>query len=222
MALNNEQATIEVGAKVPVSLTSTQGTNGTVAPTVDRQNVTTKLEITPYISPDTDSVKLKINQDIQALQTSQQQTASELAKNAISTTTRTIKTNLVVDSGDTAVMGGLMSDTDTDAITKVPVLGDIPVIGWLFKSLTKSKSKMNLIVFITPKIIRNQAEGAEIVDQKISQRIDFVQRAMNGKDPHGRYIDELSRKKKADATPSSDVAPATGAPPAEEPAIDSF
>lgn len=217
MALNNEEAMIEVGETVPVALTSTTGTNGTVAPTVDRQKVTTKLTITPYISPDTDSVKLKIDQEVAGLAQKQVQ-STELAKNAITTTTRSIKTNIVVDSGDTAVMGGLMSDRDTDGVTKVPILGDIPIIGWLFKSTNKQKEKSNLMVFITPKIVRNAAEGSAIVDQKISQRIDFVQNAMGGRDPHGRYVDELPRKHKASAekteTPPADLP--------EEPAVESF
>lgn len=232
MALNNEESLIEVGSKVPVSLSSTTSTTGVVAPQVTRENVTTKLTITPYISPDTDAVKLKLDQEIGGIG---QETvkAVELSKNAITTTTRKIKTNLVVNSGDTAVIGGLMKDEDVDNVTKIPVLGDIPILGWLFKSKTKTKDKTNLIVFITPKIVRNPEDGDEIFERKISQRIEFIQRSMNGRDPHGRYVDELPRRKRMSGTPAKSrateepVAPSLEpeTPPPdipEEPAVESF
>lgn len=226
MALNNEEAMIEVGSKEPVSLSSTTSATGIVAPQVTRENVTTKLTITPYISPDTDAVKLKIDQEVADLKATTV-TASELAKNAIATSTRKIKTNLVVNSGDTAVMGGLMKDEDAQNTTKIPILGDIPILGWLFKSESNTKKKTNLVVFITPKIVRNPADNDEVLDKKINERIDFIQRSMNGRDPHGMYIDELPRRKKA-----ASAAPATSAPEAdplgepeiapEEPAVESF
>ena len=62
-------------------------------------------------------------------------------------------------NGDTAVLGGLMSDKETETITKVPLLGDIPILGWLFKSRSTTNDKTNLVVFLTPKIIRNPADS---------------------------------------------------------------
>ncbi|MBX3022414.1 MAG: type II secretion system secretin GspD [Bdellovibrionales bacterium] len=220
MALNNEESLIEVGSKEPVALSSATSSTGLVAPQVTRENVTTKLTITPFISPDTDAVKLKIDQEVADLKPSSgPSSATELAKNAIATTTRKIKTALVVNSGDTAVMGGLMKDEDTDKVIKIPILGDIPILGWLFKSTTKSKNKTNLVVFITPKIVRNPADGAQVVEQKISERIDFIQKSMNGRDPHGQYIDDLPRRKRA----AGSTAPADiPIDEPEEPAIESF
>lgn len=211
MALDNEQSIIEVGSKVPVSLNSSVGTNGQVAPQIERENLTTKLEITPYISPDTDTVQMKINQEVKDLSNAQVN-ASELAKNAVVVSTRKIQTQIVVNSGDTAVLGGLMRDSDNNQIAKVPILGDIPLIGWLFKSKTSTKEKTNLVVFITPKIVRNPADGAKIVDEKINERIDFIQKNMGGRDPHGKFIDALPRR-------SSSAKPAAGA---EEPAVETF
>src|SRR5262249_45053346 len=122
-------------------------------------------------SPDTDSIKLKIDQDIAALATDiSLGGATELAKNAVVTTTRKIKTSVVLNSADTAVLGGLLSDQDSDIETKVPVLGDIPIIGWLFKSSSKNKRKANLVVFITPRIIRNPTDGQNILDEKLKER----------------------------------------------------
>jgi len=213
MALDNEEALIEVGAKVPVALNPSTTAGGVVTSNVERQNVTTKLTLTPFISPDTDTVQMKIDQEVADISTTQQTSAGELAKNAISTDTRKIKTQIVVNSGDTAVLGGLMKDVDKEEVTKVPVLGDIPILGWLFKAQTKQKIKSNLVVFITPKIVRNPAEGSTIVDDKINERIDFIQRNMNGRDPHGGAIDSLPRLKSAKPAP---------APEAEEPAVETF
>lgn len=214
-ALDNEEAMIEVGEKVPVAKNDTPTTGGTVTSQITRENVTTKLNITPYISPDTDTVKMKIEQDVAGL-IDVDIKASELAKNAIAVSTRKIKTNIVVNSGDTAVLGGLMKDEDREAVTKVPVLGDIPILGWLFKARTTSKAKTNLVVFITPTIIRNPADNASIVDEKINERIDFIQKNMRGKDPHGVYIDGLSRRAKA--KPATEDKKDN----AEEPAVETF
>jgi general secretion pathway protein D len=212
MAHNTAPSSIEVGAVVPVSKNDSTGVGGVVNSTITREDVTTKLEITPYISPDTDEVKMKINQNVANLSTVQV-AASELAKNAIATTKRNIKTQIVVNSGDTAVLGGLMSDDDEDNVVKVPVLGDIPILGWLFKSENKKKAKNNLVVFITPKILRNPDEAGAIVDEKINERIDFIQRAMNGRDPHGSYIDALPRRKTSKKSTN---------PKAESPAVETF
>ncbi|HMN67700.1 MAG TPA: type II secretion system secretin GspD [Bdellovibrionales bacterium] len=177
MALDNEESEIEVGANMPVSLTSATSATGVVAPQVERQKVTTKLTITPYISPDTDTVQMKIKQEVADL-LPVQITAAKLAENAIATSTRSVKTQVVVNSGDTAVLGGLMSDKDTEQISKVPILGDIPLIGWLFKSRTTEKAKLNLMIFISPTIVRNPSDNDKIVDAKINERIDFIQKNM--------------------------------------------
>jgi general secretion pathway protein D len=213
MALDNEESLIEVGSKEPVALNQTVGQGGVSSGNVERQNVTTKLTITPYISPDTDTVQMKLDQEVQDLK-SANVTASELAKVSVATTTRKIKTQIVVNSGDTAVLGGLIKDVDKDSTKKVPILGDIPVIGWLFKSKIAEKEKTNLVVFITPKIVRNPAQNTAIVDEKINERIDFIQQNMSGRDPHGKYIDNLPRRKSS-AAPMSPM-------DAEEPAIETF
>lgn len=211
MALNNEESLIEVGAKVPVSKNDSTGVGGATTSTIQRENVTTKLTITPFISPDTDAIKMKIDQEVADIMDTTVK-ASELAKNAIATSTRKIKTSIVVNSGDTAVLGGLMRDEDKEKTAKIPILGDIPILGWLFKSESKEKNKTNLVVFISPKIVRNPADSQAIFDEKINQRIDFIQKNMSGRDPHGHYVDSLQRRKTAQPTK----------PPQEEPAVETF
>ena len=227
MALDNEESEIEVGEKVPVAVN--QATTGTtVSNNVQRENVTIKLKLTPYISPDNDSVQMKIDQQVAGLSTTNATgSATELAKLAIATTTRSIKTQIVIDSGETAVLGGLMKDSDTESVTKIPILGDIPVLGWLFKSRSLSKQKTNLLVLITPKIVRSTADHANIAVQKLNERIDFIKKNMGGRDPHGAYYDDIyqhvqsvnarSTKKKSSSAPVEDQAPEQ-----EEPAVESF
>ncbi len=113
MAINNEEAMIEVGDKVPVAQSTTPGVAGTPPITsTQRENVSTKLTITPYLSPDNDRVKMKIKQEVAAINPNLPIGATALAQTAIATSTRNITTQLVIDSGDTAVMGGLMKDND--------------------------------------------------------------------------------------------------------------
>ena len=194
MVLDNEEGEIEVGETVPVNLSrDSSATTGALSTTANREDVTIKLSLTPFISPDTDSVKLKIEQQVKQLSPTKVQ-ADELAKSAVATTKRMIKTQIVVNSGDTAVLGGLMSDTEIEDTTKVPILGDIPILGWLFKGKTTEKRKSNLVVFITPQVIRNTVDNAKLLNNKINERISFIQRYMGGRDPHGEIIDKLPRR----------------------------
>lgn len=210
-ALDNEDATIEVGEDVPVGKTTSQTGTAPSQTSIERKDATIKLELTPHISPDTDVVQMKIDQKVQQVSPAKVQQA-ELAEASVVLTKRSIKTNIVVNSGDTAVLGGLMQDTDNEVTTKVPLLGDIPILGWLFKGRKTDKTKTNLVVFITPKIIRNVEDNAGIVNQNINDRIDFIQRNMSGRDPYGETIDNLPRKRSMDA-PAEQV---------EEPATETF
>jgi hypothetical protein len=83
------------------------------------------------------------------------------------------------------VLGGLIRETEDVQVNKVPLLGDIPVLGWLFKSKSIEKNKQNLVMFITPKIIRNTMDGQDLVRKRMDERIDFIKDHMGGKDPHG-------------------------------------
>lgn len=86
------------------------------------------------------------------------------------TTKRSAKTNIVVKNGETVVIGGLIQDSDEDVVTKVPFLGDIPGLGWLFKTKSKTKIKTNLMILLTPRIVKDNADLATITD---SQRGKF-------------------------------------------------
>lgn len=198
-ALDNEEALIEVGRKVPVSK-NTSVTQVGEQTSYERENVNITLKLTPFISPDTDVVKMKIDQSV-ANVVPEKPVGFTDKDSVASVATKKIQTSIVVNSGDTAVLGGLMTDREAESVTKVPILGDIPILGWLFKSSRKEKQKRNLVVFITPKILRSQKDSADLLDKKLSDRIKFIQRNMSGRDPHGSTIDELPRRADVDIIP---------------------
>lgn len=190
LAMDNQEATIEVGDKVITGGNSTTSTTGTTVTPIF-EDATIKLKIKPIISPATNSIRMELDQSVKQLSTANtpkgfQDTAQPLA-------TRNIKTNIVVNNGDTAVLGGLMKEDEFEDITKVPLLGDIPVIGWLFKSRSLSKQKTNMMIFLTPKIIRNAEDQRELLGKKMDQRLKYV-KSIGGRDPYGEKADELQKR----------------------------
>lgn len=200
LAQDNEDAEIEVGDRVPVSVDPVTGTGGTVSYNTKFEDASIKLKITPYIRPDSNVVRLKIDQSVKAPKASPVQ-AENLAKSAIAVSNRAIKTNITVHDGDTAVLGGLVRDEDSVEEKKVPLLGDIPVIGWLFKSRSTSTKKVNLVVFLTPRIIRSIGDSHENLNRVTNDRIDWLKKNYDGRDPYGRKIDTLPRGKAAVTKP---------------------
>ncbi|MEY4616633.1 MAG: type secretion system protein GspD [Pseudomonadota bacterium] len=209
MALDNEESEIEVGEEVATSLQTTQSPTGTQT-SANFKDATIKLKIKPFISPASDTIRMKIDQKIA------QPEAQGQIPNTLTLSKRSITTNIVVPDGDTAVLGGLVKDTETEAITKVPLLGDIPVLGWLFKSRKIAKKKTNLLVFLTPKIIRNLSENQKLVDKKLNERLNFIKQN-GGRDPYGKKVDELPRRGRVASSPvkESEIM----APPSAEPEI---
>ncbi len=196
-ALNNEKAVIEVGENTPVAKKQTFSATGAQLgqSSFEFKDILMKLELTPFISPDTDTVRMDIKQKVDS------PIAVEIGgESAVKVVKRDIETKIVVDSGDTAVLGGLMTDNESTEVSKVPLLGDIPILGWLFKSTKTSKEKKNLIVFITPRIIRNSTDAAMLLKDKLDSRAVFIRKHMRGRDPHGEAMDNLPRRKEGAGT----------------------
>lgn len=147
LAMDNTEAEFEVGETVPVRNTTTAN-NGSTTNQFDKQEAKLSLKITPQINKVTRMVTLKINQSIDAF-------VGELdtSGNGNATTTRSAVTEIMVRDKDTIAMGGLLRDRETVSFNKVPLLGDIPVLGWLFKSKDRRIDKVNLLFFLTPTII---------------------------------------------------------------------
>lgn len=163
VTLDNKEATINIGQEVPVLTGSQSDTSGgSIYNTVERKTVGTKLKVTPQIN-EGDSVLLEIEQEVSSVADTASTTSSDLGATF---NTRTISNAVLVKSGQTVVLGGLLSDATTETVSKVPLLGDIPLLGNLFRSTSNSKSKQNLMVFIRPTILRDSASYDSISSTK--------------------------------------------------------
>ena len=148
MMLDNEEAKIIIGQNVPFITGSQQGTAANPNPfqTVERRDVGLTLKIKPQIS-EGGTVKMVIFQEVSSVQ--------DLSNPAgVITNKRSLDTTVLVDDGQTLVLGGLIQDQVTHGEFKVPLLGDIPLIGWLFRYETRRSNKTNLMVFIRPTVLR--------------------------------------------------------------------
>ena len=99
-----------------------------------------------------------------------------------------------------------MKDSESESVSKVPILGDIPIIGWLFKSRELKKEKTNLLVFLTPKVIRNATDNSLVLNEKLDERIDFIRKG-GGKDPYGRKTEALRAKTARAGSPAPQSEP---------------
>jgi general secretion pathway protein D len=165
MTLDNEEAEINVGENVPY-ITSQQSSSTTTTTSLSPLNynsyeyrdVGVILNITPHINEE-NFIRLKISQQV---------TKVTSAANSPTPTTlkRTTKTTVVVKDNETIVISGLMGDSTEADTYKVPLLGDIPILGWLFKTHSTSREKTNLYVFLTPHIVRTQKDAAALYQEK--------------------------------------------------------
>lgn len=165
MTLDNEEAQIQVGQEVPVP-SGTTVSSGVTTFDVSREDTGIILKITPQIS-ENDTVRLKLEQEITSVFTTDTNLGPTLDKKAVTTV-------VLAKNKQTIVIGGLIDDKATVTTHKVPFLGDIPVLGNLFKNRVSTKEKTNLIVFITPYIVRERSDYLAILKKKIEERNDFI------------------------------------------------
>jgi len=164
LTTDNQKAEIMVGQNIPIiaGSTSSAATGGNIQTQINRQDVGIKLQITPQITSD-DNVRLEVKQEISDVIQTAGLNANVLGP---STSKRSADTTVVIKDRQTMVIGGLIRDNVTSNTSKVPLLGDIPLLGWLFKTQTTSIEKTNLMIFITPYIIKNEADVAELTKKK--------------------------------------------------------
>jgi general secretion pathway protein D len=158
LTLDNAEAKIVVGQNVPFvtgSFSQATSTTGTVNPfqTIERKDVGLTLKIKPQIS-EGGTIKLQISQESSTVAQATGVQASDLITNK-----RSLDTTVIVDDGNTIVLGGLIEDSVTENTQAVPFLGRIPVLGWLFKYRTEKKTKTNLMVFLRPVIVRSAEDS---------------------------------------------------------------
>jgi len=175
MTMDNTKATISVGQQI-VYQTQSLGalTTGTTSPSVlnsyARQPVALSIELTPHLN-ESDAIRLEINGNIEDLADS-----TSASPGGPTTNQRKITTAVVVHDGETIVLGGLTKETDTQAVDKIPFLGDIPLLGRLFQTRTKQRVKQELLIIMTPYIIRSPADVRRIAQQKEQEQRDFLER----------------------------------------------
>lgn len=192
MAMDNQEALIEVGDKVVTGVKTTLGTGTTPSqsePIFEEAKISLKLK--PFISPTSNSVRMELETSV--TQPSTARTPDALLASTQPLATRKVKTNIVIRNGDTAILGGLMKEDDKEEIQKVPLLGDIPIIGWLFKSRQASKEKTNMLIFLTPKIVRTGKDGTKLLGEKMDERLDFI-KSVGGRDPYGSTVDKIQKR----------------------------
>jgi general secretion pathway protein D len=152
VTLDNELASIEVGTMYPIVNTTAGTANTTGGSSIGYSNLTVRLDVTPRISAN-DFINLRVSPKVMRLGDSVTSVVGGVANTVNSFNKREINTTVLIPSGNTLVMGGLIEDDIHSQNIKVPVLGDIPVLGLLFRNDSKSRQKSNLLVFLTPTII---------------------------------------------------------------------
>lgn len=166
LTLDHQKAEILVGQNVPFQTGSfTTSASGADNPftTIERQDIGVTLKVTPHIN-DGASLRLEIEQEISSIApTSQGVNAVDLITNK-----RSIKSTILAENGQVIVLGGLIQDDVTQADSKVPLLGDIPLLGRLFRSTKETRVKRNLMVFLRPTVIRDAAGMAALSGKKYS------------------------------------------------------
>lgn len=164
MTLDNEEAEILVGQNVPFITGSQLSSSGTNPfQTVERKDVGLSLKVTPQVN-EGDTIRLRVTQEASNIATSATKESTDLITNK-----RLINTSIIATDGQVIVLGGLMEDTINDRVQKVPLLGDIPLLGALFRSTSKEQQKRNLLLFLRPTIVRDDAMSASVTNRKYNQ-----------------------------------------------------
>ncbi len=191
LALDNQESIFEAGENIPIPK-KTDTANGSSTLSIEQQKVGITLKITPNINKVTRFIKLKIDQKIQDF--SARALPEGVASQGVATTERAAVTTVVVRDRDTIAMGGLMRDREVDSVSKVPLLGDIPLLGWLFKNKTKEVQKVNLLFFMTPRILASyQKDNAENVKDVLNRRAFHLKQSVK-EDPSSNTAKALYDK----------------------------
>lgn len=164
MTTDNKEAEIFVGENVPFVSGTNLTSTGLSQQSIERKDTGIILKIKPQIS-EGEYIKLDIYQEISAVKD-----FGTAANQSLGTTKRSAKTTVVVKNTDTVVIGGLIQDKDTVTESKVPLLGDIPGLGWLFKTKSTSRDKTNLLIMLTPRIIK---DARDMADVSVNERSNF-------------------------------------------------
>lgn len=166
LTLDNEEATVEVVDNVPYTKETTSRNDADfTTQAMDYKDVGVKLKITPRIS-DNGSMRLEVEQEVSRVTQGLITLANGNQLVAPTTRKRAVKSTILMHDSQTAVIAGLLSDNATYNQSKVPGIGDVPLLGWLFKSKKKASTQTNLFIFITPRVISSAEDMATLTNDK--------------------------------------------------------
>jgi general secretion pathway protein D len=167
LTTDNEEAEVTVAQNIPYQTRLDQGTDVTsrAVSTFEYKDVGVTLKVTPQINQDR-FVRMQIEQEVRSVIRDSTTDSSGNVILAPVTNVRSAKTTVIVKDSETVVLGGLIQDIERGEESRVPCLGNIPVIGWAFKTTSQSREKVNLLVFLTPHIIENTEEARAVYQQK--------------------------------------------------------
>ena len=171
MASDNQKAKMVVGENRPFPTGQAQGITGGTLVTIERKDVGVTLELTPQVL-DNDLIRMEIKQEITAISENVAQTigsGSATVPVGPTTTKRAMETTTIAHDQQTVVIGGLVRDNLSISESKIPLLGDIPLLGWLFKSQTRQTEKLSLLVFLTPHILKDERDVAKLNERKAGE-----------------------------------------------------
>ena len=218
LMLDNEEAKITVGQNIPIVTGSyTTSSSGSSNPftTVERKDIGIKLKVRPQVS-DGGTITLTVSQEVSGIDNSVSTNGAGIA-----TKVRTVDTKVLVDSGQTIVLGGLIQDNVTISQSKTPLLGDIPWLGQLFRYESRSHEKVNLMIFLRPRILRDSAATAALSNERY-QYLRAEQAAFNV--PKNYMLPDLPKVELPTSAPTATPVAGNAAPavatPVATPAID--
>ncbi len=211
LAADNQKAKIVVGENRPFPTGQAQGITGGTLVTIERKDVGVTLELTPQVLED-DLIRLEIKQEITAIAENVAQTIGTGTSSipvGPTTTKRSMETTTIAKDNQTIVVGGLVRDNVTISERKVPLLGDIPFLGWLFRFQSRQTEKLNLLVFLTPQLVRDEHDIADLSARK-AKEINNIQRDNRIEEPtklKQDVLEHLERPTPNPATPPEPTAP---------------
>ncbi|MBI4040425.1 MAG: type II secretion system secretin GspD [Deltaproteobacteria bacterium] len=193
LALDNEESQIEVSEKIPTLAGTTITSTGLSQQNIQREPIGLTLKIKPQINETSKLVRLEIDQVIEDI--SNRKPPSDIQGQTFASTKRAMKSTVLVRDQDTVVIGGLLKDNVNETSSKVPLLGDIPIIGWLFKSSSSETIKTNLLLLLTPTIVQKYGDFRKLFDAKLKDRQEFIDENYTEEDKKTTYLNRLNPPK---------------------------
>jgi len=173
LTMDNEEAQFIVGRNIPFPVSTGRDSNNNPIVSYQREDVATTLKVTPQIN-ESNFVTLEVYQEVQEIEEDSQ--GLDVSSAGFITSKRSTETTVVVRDNQTVVLGGLIGTTDTQVESKIPLLGDLPLIGTLFRGRRTVSRKTNLLIFLTPHVIDDPEDLEEVYRVKVAQRNEFIRR----------------------------------------------